>query len=84
MTNIKNLSFELIKVKSHSGDAGNDLADEIAKHAITHAESCPDRIINTSALTTHRLAFRLTFRTLATFEETFSRFWVSSTMLNGL
>ena len=33
-TTVKNLTVDYIKIKSHSGDAGNDLADDIAKSAI--------------------------------------------------
>ena len=57
-TTVKNLTVDYIKIKSHSGDAGNDLADDIAKSAIIQAESNPDRILDTSNLSVHRLAFR--------------------------
>ena len=57
-TTVKNLTVNYINIKSHSGDAGNDLADDIAKSAIIRAESNPDRILDTSNLSVHRLAFR--------------------------
>src|SRR5437763_15561956 len=64
-TTIKDIIIEYIKVKSHSGDARNVLANDIAKLAITRAEYNNDRIINTSNLSEHRLAFRPFFRTFS-------------------
>ena len=64
-TTVKNLTVDYIKIKSHSGDAGNDLADDIAKSAIIRAESNPDRILDTSNLSVHRLAFRPFFRSIS-------------------
>ena len=57
--------MDYIKIKSHSGDAGNDLADDIAKSAIIRTESNPDRILDTSNLSVHRLAFRPFFRSIS-------------------
>ena len=78
-TTVKNLKVDYVKVKSHSGDSGNDLADDIAKSAITRAESNQDRIIETSNLSTHRLAFQPFSDLLvgmATSEKAYQLLWV--------
>ena len=64
-TTIKHLNVNYIKVKSHSGDAGNDIADGIAKSAITRAEYNNNRIIDSSRISAHRLTFRPFFRTFS-------------------
>jgi hypothetical protein len=56
---------DYIKVKSHSGNAGNDLADDIAKSAVIRAESNQNRIVDTSKLSTHRLTFCPFFQSLS-------------------
>jgi len=59
-TRTKTQSLNLIKVKGHSGDLFNDLADNIAKQAASAAQQDPSYILNIQHTTMHsRIRFKL-------------------------